>query len=797
MPIVNTCAGMPQPIAVAWDRVCALHADGDAVMRQLESAYRVIARTVLAYLLPDYLRGPAEKSADKALQDMERPSEGHYRNALRELARALRRRVEPAPFIPEVRAWLHGTGNKPTAALKALDEIVALRNDVAHRAVPADVVVARVQHLLGLVVQSLDWLCGYRPFRLVDGRLTGTGSAKSFVGKVQLLTGNKPIEQIHPIPVRWDTREVVVAATYAHDRSGRQALCLHPFFEVGPVDGSAGVRCHVISRIESGQRIVLADIGSSAEREVVLPLAPDRKGADWLRVNVHPELLTLSAGSATGLEVDAGSSAGPFGTRYEIVGTLGSGGMATVYLALDLWTKRKCAIKALRSDLAEDDVVRRRFIREAETMRRLDSGRIVPIIDLGGDASAPHFTMPVMEGGSLEQYIVEGGQPEDRVLAWALDLLGGLAYLHEANVIHRDIKPQNLLLDERGRIHIADFGIAFDRSEDVLRLTRTRELLGSVKYMSPEQLGQTKHAVCAKTDVYSAAKVLHELATGCLPEERLGEGLKGRFGAVVRQMSHPRPDVRPTAAQACELVSQLLGAGGSIEDRRSPELERSPPRPRAPESIDATRFRPSLVRVRTEPESWICSTPVTQAQYGALMDAWPSWHDQPRGGGPDHPVECVSWLHAVLYCNALSKREGLRLAYRDYAWVPGADGYRLLTHAEWTLACFAGVPPEVGPHLVDERLEGGWFVENAEGRTHAVAERSCNAWGLHDMWGNVAEWCGDLAAERRRDRSDRRSVCGGSYATTGAGLDPALGAEEPTGNKRRDLGFRVMRPVVQ
>ena len=136
----------------------------------------------------------------------------------------------------------------------------------------------------------------------------------------------------------------------------------------------------------------------------------------------------------------------------------------------------------------------------------------------------------------------------------------------------------------------------------------------------------------------------------------------------------------------------------------------------------------------------LATTPVTQAQYTALMGRNPSRFQGERGGAPDHPVENVSWFDAVAYCNALSKKERLTCAYdAAHKRVSEADGYYLPTEAQWEYAARAGTtgPTYAAPDDI------AWHWDNSGESTRPVGRKSSNAWGLHDMLGNVWEWCSD------------------------------------------------------
>jgi serine/threonine protein kinase len=254
------------------------------------------------------------------------------------------------------------------------------------------------------------------------------------------------------------------------------------------------------------------------------------------------------------------------GDRYQLEHRLGHGGMATVYRARDLKLDREVAIKLLADNFAGDDEVRKRFSREARLAARLDHPNVVQVFDVGEDEDRPFIVMEHVAGGTLEDRLNRRRRSLDR--DEALRLLGqlceGLGHAHAKKLVHRDIKPQNLLLRESDDfLKITDFGIA-RAAEETTRLTRPGKVIGTDRYMAPEQLADGR--ITPATDVYACGVVadevlpesrspeLSEIITRCLredPGERfsdasaLGEALttvegNGAVGVVRRIMSQGR-----------------------------------------------------------------------------------------------------------------------------------------------------------------------------------------------------------------------------------------------------------------
>ncbi|GGJ43690.1 serine/threonine protein kinase [Virgibacillus kapii] len=200
--------------------------------------------------------------------------------------------------------------------------------------------------------------------------------------------------------------------------------------------------------------------------------------------------------------------------RYQIKDTIGGGGMANVYLARDIILERDVAIKALRLEYANDEEFIARFDREAHSAASLSHPNIVNIYDVGEEDSLLYMVMEYVDGMTLKEYIQKNG-PLD--VQEALDIMkqiaAAIAHAHANDLVHRDIKPQNILIDAYGQVKVTDFGIAIALSATAL--TQTNSILGSVHYLSPEQA--RGGMATKKSDIYSIGIVLYELLTGRLP----------------------------------------------------------------------------------------------------------------------------------------------------------------------------------------------------------------------------------------------------------------------------------------
>ncbi len=214
-----------------------------------------------------------------------------------------------------------------------------------------------------------------------------------------------------------------------------------------------------------------------------------------------------------GIEVDA-----VVDERYQVVAHLGSGGMAEVYCATDLQLGRKVALKVLHERFAADEEFVERFKREASSAAGLQHQHLVAVYDRGQQDGTSYIAMEYVAGRTLKQIVAETDPPTPLAPARAVDLtvqiLRGARFAHRRGVIHRDFKPQNVIVDDEGRAKVTDFGIARAGASD---MTQTGSIMGTAQYLSPEQA--QGHAVTARSDLYSIGIILYELLTGRVPFE--------------------------------------------------------------------------------------------------------------------------------------------------------------------------------------------------------------------------------------------------------------------------------------
>lgn len=235
--------------------------------------------------------------------------------------------------------------------------------------------------------------------------------------------------------------------------------------------------------------------------------------------------------------------------RYQIIRTIGEGGMANVYLARDTILERNVAVKILRGDLANDEKFVRRFQREAISASSLSHPNIVEMYDVGEDNGQYFIVMEYVDGKTLKSLIKKRGAlsiPE--VIDIMLQLTAGIAHAHDSYIIHRDIKPQNVLILDDGMVKITDFGIAMALNSN--ELTQTNSVMGSVHYLPPEQANGSGSTL--KSDIYSLGILMYELLTGKVP-------FKGENAVEIalKQMKEPIPSVcnfNPDIPQSLENI---------------------------------------------------------------------------------------------------------------------------------------------------------------------------------------------------------------------------------------------------
>jgi eukaryotic-like serine/threonine-protein kinase len=253
--------------------------------------------------------------------------------------------------------------------------------------------------------------------------------------------------------------------------------------------------------------------------------------------------------------------------RYELEELVGTGGMSSVYRALDTLLERHVALKILHATYGADEETVERFRREARAVAQLSHPNIVTVIDRGEDAGRQFIVFEYVAGENLKQLVQrEGPLPVRRALELTLEVAGGLAFAHEQGLVHRDVKPQNVLMNGDDRAKVTDFGIA--RSLDVDHgMTQTGTVLGTSNYIAPEQA--SGEPVDAYTDVYSLGVVLFELLTGDVPYD--GDNF---LAVAMRHLNDPVPDVRERRRDVSPRVAAAVArAMAKDPEERFPSMD--------------------------------------------------------------------------------------------------------------------------------------------------------------------------------------------------------------------------------
>ncbi len=253
--------------------------------------------------------------------------------------------------------------------------------------------------------------------------------------------------------------------------------------------------------------------------------------------------------------------------RYRLEARIGAGGMSTVYRALDETLQRPVAIKLMNREVATDSDQLERFRREARAVAQLSHPHVVGVIDAGEDEGRPYIVFEFVEGETLKERIRRLGRlPITEAVAYAIEIARALGAAHARHIVHRDVKPQNVLIDEEGSAKVTDFGIA--RTLDEEGLTADGRVLGTTDYVSPEQaLGQP---VTGQSDLYSLGVVLYEMLTGEVP-------FKGENQVAVA-MKHVRemlPDVQSRRPEVSAALAAVIdnATAKRVEDRYADDAE--------------------------------------------------------------------------------------------------------------------------------------------------------------------------------------------------------------------------------
>lgn len=253
--------------------------------------------------------------------------------------------------------------------------------------------------------------------------------------------------------------------------------------------------------------------------------------------------------------------------RYEVIRSIGEGGMANVYLGYDTILDRNVAIKVLRGDLSNDEKFVRRFQREALSASSLAHPNIVEMYDVGEDDGIYYIVMEYVEGKTLKQLLKKRGT---LTLSEAIDIMSqltdGMAHAHDSYIIHRDLKPQNIMIKDDGQIKITDFGIAMALNST--QLTQTNSVMGSVHYLPPEQASGKGCTI--KSDIYSMGIIFYELLSGSLPFR--GDNA---VEIALKHMREPLPSLREENSAIPQSIENIIRKATAKNPKNRYESARS------------------------------------------------------------------------------------------------------------------------------------------------------------------------------------------------------------------------------
>ncbi len=527
------------------------------------------------------------------------------------------------------------------------------------------------------------------------------------------------------------------------------------------------------------------------------------------------------------------------GGVYRLKVPVGQGGFATVWRARHRKTRQVVAVKVLHGQFARDESRRRRFFCGAREMVRLGEhpGIVRVLVSEAQDEGFHYFVMEYFEGGDFLHARLRGRWSEAAALKVILSVGNALTHAHARGIVHRDVKPANIVFDGDGRGKLTDFDLV-KVSGDSTGNTRTEAAMGTFVYAAPESLIDAKR-VEASADVYSLAmtaifalrgqqvphSAINATATVIAPltcSEALKQVLKRgtlfdpgqrystveEFCAALRHAQEqpaletvptkPAPSLQPRVSFAVRLGSlkvRVVDSGQDIYGRWETVsfaqvkvrfrwiepgtfLMGSPEEEPGHFAQDGPQHEVTLKR-----GFWLAETPTTQAFWQAVSGANPS-----QFKGKNRPVERVSWNDCQSFLAAVNEA------------APELD-VRLPAEAEWEYACRAGTTTATyeGTFTADAQGKSpeldviAWYRHNSSRETHPVAQKRPNAWGLHDMLGNVWEWCHDRWRPDYSSPSEGafRVIRGGAWSSGARDVRAACRyCRHPSG--RFDyLGFRL------
>ena len=336
--------------------------------------------------------------------------------------------------------------------------------------------------------------------------------------------------------------------------------------------------------------------------------------------------------------------------RYRIIERIGGGGMGDVYRCYDHGLEREVAVKVLAE---QSDRMHQRFLAEAQAMARLNHPNIVAVYDVGMDGSRSYIIMEHVRGVTIRE-IDRGAYTIDRAIDVVLQVLGALRYAHEMDVVHRDIKPGNVLISDDDVVKVTDFGLA-RRISDVGNLSQTSEIVGTIAYLPPERfMGKSGDR---SGDLYSVGVLLYELLTGQLPFTENADDLVSTMIAHVNETPMPARSLNPRIPEALDHISaKLLDADPAHRFADAQEL------------IDAIE---ALSKASAGDPSWRSRLPALRAAQGtrapasAAESGYPSTEPKRLSGSASGYAEALSLMQRGITSSRGGRADEAEKFYRE------------------------------------------------------------------------------------------------------------------------------------
>ncbi len=540
----------PTPLAAAWRNTELTRAPAERRAHVIAAA-DVAIRLLLAVLKADFDRlDEPPREGEQAFDRLGQASWGFWANAVTTLAKALRERGD-AVTSPLIDTWLSASGGAGPAQL-AFRDLIPLRNDVAHKGPPlSDDAVRKNEAVVRATavafLEALEPLAELMLFRIGPAAVRRDGS---FEAPWSVYRGTD--EVVVPRHVVW-TGPIEERRLHVWLPRAGMALLIEPYMRVSPVASLNMDGLHLLCGLDRQGQLVLRHDRSGAE-QVVSPPAPG---------NAHASAAVIVSGLSRESGVLPTLDGRLIGGRYELRQRLRRGSVCDVYEGRDTKLGRSVAVKVLRDDVDSKSDLAQRFERESEVLARLDHPNIIRVLDLvTGESGRPALVLELATGGSLRERV--GRADPAAIGSWIRDVLAGLACAHDAGVIHRDVRPDNVLIGAEGVARLADFDlVAIPDSTGSASHTRTR--FGLVGYLAPELLSGAP--VSPASDIYALGVTWDELLHGELrSRSELGMGLAEPERSFILGMTAPVPAARPSAAKLLErLPSRPRGHGDTSE----------------------------------------------------------------------------------------------------------------------------------------------------------------------------------------------------------------------------------------